>query len=751
MKNIKIIFPVLILFNLALLSNGQTFSKEEFIHPPVHFWPKPLWFWNNTTVTEEVVIEQIEAFYDKCGYGGFGIVPFMKKFRPEYLSDEYFRLYGRVLAKAKELGMTVSLYDEYGFPSGSVGAFTEGDGIPRFQLKYPQQTLKRLDKTEIETEGPIVFETNIPDGKLMGVVAMEINSLKRIDLTKKVTSGKLKCNIPEGIWKIMIFHCVDAGEPIADYLSPDAVKNFITMTHEAYYKRFKEYFGSVISGSFFDEPSMFHAKYRMWTDDYNEKFKAKYGFSPVLIYPALWYNIGNETQAARNYLFGFRADLYSEGFTKQVNDWSSVHGITATGHTAPEEVLNPVNSSGDLMKSFKYLEIPGIDKIGGNRPAERFYKVISSSAYNWDRPLVMSETYGAMPNYDKPGDLTWSEIFSIAMDQYAKGINMLIPHAVWYDNKQVTYRPELSYRNPLYSDSLKFFTQFLGRLNVMLQNDGRHIADIAVLYPIHSMLGEHYFDGPPGPSDEYFKGDIALTKIDYIDVANWLTENAGKDYTFLHPEILDEKCQVSDGKLHLNNLRNSEDYQVIIIPGCKSISVSNLQKIVLFYKKGGMVIFTSTLPYKSSEIGKDHIVTRMIESIFPQTENPDMKSNSNSNGGRVIFIEHPNGEIIRKVLADSELRFDVNYSCDENIRYIHKVMGNNEIFYFANLGNRDVNMSVSLRGKLILENFDPHSAEIKQLSTDFYNEEQPANSETHARLILKPYHSCFWVGVRIGI
>ena len=28
------------------------------------------------------------------------------------------------------------------------------------------------------------------------------------------------------------------------------------------------------------------------------------------------------------------------------------------------------------------------------------------------------------------------------------------------------------------------------------------------------------------------------------DVANWLTEDAGKDFTFIHPEVLDEKCIV---------------------------------------------------------------------------------------------------------------------------------------------------------------------------------------------------------------
>ena len=81
-------------------------------------------------------------------------------------------------------------------------------------------------------------------------------------------------------------------------------------------------------------------------------------------------------------------------------------------------------------------DIPGVDKIGGNRPAERFYKVISSAAYNWDKALVMSETYGAM------GDIDWETIYHVAMEQYTKGINQLIPHAVWYDNTKVTFKPD---------------------------------------------------------------------------------------------------------------------------------------------------------------------------------------------------------------------------------------------------------------------------------------------------------------------
>jgi len=651
----------------------------------------------------------------------------------------------------------MSLYDEYGFPSGSAGAFSNGDGNPRFQLKFPEQTIKRLDKVEEEVSGPRLYEKKIPAGKLMGVVAMDIISMRRIDLTSKVYDGLLKWKVPLGKWKIMIFSCVEDGNPGVDYLCPEYVRNFIEMTHEAYYSHFKEYFGTVISGTFFDEPSMFRAKFRMWTDEFNNKFMGKYGFSPVSLYPSMWYDIGTDTQSARNYLFGFRAELYAEGFTKEVSDWSVAHGITATGHTAPEEVLNPVNSSGDLMKSFKYLEIPGIDKIGGSRPAERFYKLISSSAYNWDKKYVMSETYGAMPDYNKPGDLTWNQIYSVAMDQYAKGINMLIPHAVWYDNTNVTYKPELSHRNPLYADSLQVFTRFLARLNVMLQNNGRHIADIAVLYPIHTLLGEHSFDGPTGPSNvdgpvdpsnEYYKKAIA--QIDYIDVANWLTDIVGKDFTFLHPEVLDEKCNIINGKLHLQNPVNWENYAILVVPSCKTISISNLQKIINFYKQGGKVIFTTRLPVKSLETNKDGKVRRLVQSIFPNGEEEKEIILSNNRGGKACFIPYPNGQNLQDVIQKMGVNFDVGYPINENIRYIHKVIDDRHIFYFANTGGTHIETQVVLGGSMNLECWDPHNGGSQRIMTERHNDNIPDLSFTRVKLNLKPYHSCFWVEDKKG-
>ncbi len=47
----------------------------------------------------------------------------------------------------------------------------------------------------------------------------------------------------------------------------------------------------------------------MWTPAFNQNFEKKYGYSPMKYYPALWYDIGPETAAARNALYGFRAQL----------------------------------------------------------------------------------------------------------------------------------------------------------------------------------------------------------------------------------------------------------------------------------------------------------------------------------------------------------------------------------------------------------------------------------------------------------
>ncbi|MDR1223684.1 MAG: hypothetical protein LBL07_12535 [Tannerella sp.] len=695
MKNYVII--LLLLFYCVSAINGQGQQiRQDFENIPVRFRPNPLWFWNDTKVEKEELIKQMELSKD-AGYGGLSILPFGKNFMPEYLSEDYFDVYRTCIEKAKKLGMTLWIYDEYGFPSGTAGDIN-GDGIGRFKQKYPEHTYKRLDKTEFLPEQNNTFGQTLPDGLLMAAVAMDTVSLKRIDLQPFIAGNRLTWNVPEGHWKILVFTCVDAGNTIVDYMSPEAVSLFIEMTHEQYYKHFKDYFGSTIIGTFFDEPTLYYAEGRSWTPDFNKKFEKKYGISPALYYPALWYDIGEDTEEARNYLFGFRSELYAEGFTRQVNDWSVKHGVLATGHQDNEEIINSVGTAGDLMKCFKYLEAPGIDKIGGNRPAERFYKIVSSAAYNWDHSRVMSETYGAM------GNISWTEIFNIAIDQYSKGINILIPHATWYNTEKVVFLPELSLRNPVYADSLRLFTDFLTRLNAVMQNDARWSGDIAVLYPINTMQSGHYMDGPLG----HYRGGVEIPGLDYINVGVNLFDSLGYDFMFLHPEVLDEQCILKENRLFLNNQTQYNAFSTLVIPGCRTISLSNLDKIKKFAAAGGAVIFTTALPEKATIQADNEKVKNIVDEMIRNK--------------KAIFIENPSVQHLGNVMDKLSPACSFRFTGKDRVQNIHKILDGNEIWYLANPSPAAKHAEIELDGNYHPEVWDPHTGETgKTIKVDHKN------------------------------
>ncbi len=703
-------------------ADSALLQTQKFGQPPMGCRPIPLWFWNNTQINRANVVQQVGKMIETDGYGGCAILPFGANFRPGYLSEEYFALYGAAIEKARSLGAGMSVYDEYGFPSGSMGAIN-GSGVTTFMNNHPDHTVKRLDKTEYRVSSGATFNREIPkNGKLMAILAFNANTKEIISLREYYdeTEGKLVWNASKGSgWRVMVCQCVKDGDPNVDYLSAEAVSMFIQDTHEAYYRHFSDDFGKTIVSTFFDEPTMYRAQGRMWTSDFNEKFEQRYGFSPETLYPALWYDIGPTTAYARNLLFGMHSTLYSEGFMKTICDWATAHGILATGHQDQEEIANPTSVAGDLMLVGKHLTMPGIDKIGGGRPTENFYKVVSSSAHNWDKTYVMSETYGAM------GNISVEQLYQIAIEQYTKGINHLIPHAVWYNDGDVTFLPELSWRNPLYNKDLPRFNAFLSRLNYMLARPGRHVADVAVLYPIQTLYAGHYLDGPKG----YYEGGVEVEGTDYPQVSRILTDELGIDFTYLHPEVIDDRCTAEGGMLHLNNVVNHEHFPVILLPGVKVISLSNLRKIEQAWEQGARVIFTTQYPTLSAE-GPDAdaevqaIVSRMLES----GDHP------------AVFISQPSALTLDDALNRCLPERDVTFvSANQPFNYIHKVIEGRDVWYFGNIDAASATNTIRLRtAARRLSLLNPHTGAVTEAPLL-----QTADGYAELTLTLRPDQSVF--------
>jgi hypothetical protein len=758
------------------LARGTVVTDQEteidytkFKEPPHQYWGHAWFTFNLGGLTDDSVKAMVQRAVDSNSYGGFMITPSPGRgFRQgggtttdnnvSYLNDEFFRLYKVAIEEGLKHGLPMDiLYDELQFPTGMAGGL--------FYAAHPEDAEKSLEKTEKDVSGPADVELTMPEENSMyiGTVMMNLDTLECVDITDKMTSNDLtfKGQVPEGNWKVMLFYLdTSRRRGICDYLSAKGVGELINIMYDKYYDNLKEYFGSMIKETFYDEPSMHNnVRGRLWTPGYNKAFEEKYGYSPMKYYPALWYDIGKDTGAVRNVLFGFRTELYTENFIGQIAAWCQEHGVALSGHMDQEEAPNPVGTQGDLMKVFKHQQVPTIDDIWFTGRSNTSYKIVTSAAFNYDRPIIQAETYAA---YQRPWQNT-KAAYRTAMDQHAMGINQQVGN-----RPAGTDTPEVG--------------RFVGRMEYMLRG-GRHVADIAVLYPIATLQAKYKFAQPVrvepvtggtrgrGEPGFYYalEGGIVTPENDYIQIGEMLFRGLRIDYTYLHPEVLQGNCIIEGNQLIIDNKVNREAFRVLLVPGCDTISVKTAEKIREFYLAGGTVIATGVLPKHSAEFDKDSDVQKIIGEVFgipeygPMTAairayTDDFKTyfaQLNEADGKAYFLPRPDPTMVTDVLNEADPVRDVaiqlppmwpvkmNMQYDGALTYIHKIKAGRDIYFFANSTDQAIETKVVLRDNKKLVLWNPHTGEKEQLEISV--SESDGEPVTTVPLVLQPLTSVFYI------
>jgi hypothetical protein len=325
--------------------------------------------------------------------------------------------------------------------------------------------------------------------------------------------------------------------------------------------------------------------------------------------------------------------------------------------------------------------------------------------------------------------------------------------------------PLISHFSDEVGPELAKYNDWAARASLLLQG-GRHVADIGVLYPVATMQAYARFDKVDGPHP----GRTMPKNTDFNALSDLLTGEVRRDFTFLHPEILDGKCRIDGVKLRLENKINCENYSVIIIPSVAAIHWSNLQKIKAFYDAGGKVIATTQLPTSSAEFGRDREVREVIAAMFPSTSVNDKgyARKANEAGGASYFVPSliDNGPALAAALQDAVPVADVRFGPGTPLfkhlpqsgsnppkkgkhagmlSYIHKVKNDRNIFYFANSTDEAVEVDVVLRGRLTLQSWNPGNGIITDVKSSPL--EQNGMHCTLAPLKLGPVQSVFFVEV----
>ena len=653
---------------------------------PLQTAPNPKWVWNTAldAITPEGIEEQFRGFARQDGYGGVMIVPWGIE---GYMTERYFELYGTALDTARRYGLHILLWDENGFPSG------RGSGL--FEARFPQHMAKRLDMHRQSVNGPLDrFSCPLPEGRLLAAVLMERGG-RRLDVTAFAGQEGFQASIPPGCWELLFFTLVydtppaDSLDPrrVMDYLSADAVDAFIGMTHQAYYDRFPEHFGTTIQYAFYDEPSFWHVTGgRIWSAEIDEIYRKTYGESPAVLYPALFMDIGEDTAWARNRLFGIRADLYADRYIGRLARWCRDHGIALTGHMDQEEIPSPVSLSGDLMKVFRHQDMPGVDEIFTYGRGSTAYKIVSSAACTAGKERVMCEVYGAMGE-EIPVDWLYRE----AMDLYAKGITFLVPHGTWYDNlHNVVCPPELSYRSRKFGPALGGYNAYCQRVSTWLTG-GQNAADVALLYPIADLQAGYCFSGDP------YTGGVYPSYTNYMAIAEWLSLTIRRDFLYLHPEALLRQCRAENGALVLDTGNGCLTFRALILPAMTVMYAAALPLLRAFAEGGGCLIFAGRLPDQAAEPRRTEELRQGLARLLQNTH--------------VRHLAAPSAQALGRELPPGDVQLPGIKVTGGNFSYIHKRREGMDVYFLANSSDTPVRGEVRLRGGGPVWRLDPRTGD----------------------------------------
>ena len=557
---------------------------------------------------------------------------------------------------------------------------------------------------------------------------------------------------PPGRWEVQAFVCATVpGTRLVDYLDPAAVKNFLALTYDQFYRRFPQHFGSTIQMTFFDDLTAMNAPDSLlWTPSFRDQFIKRFGRPADPYYPALWEDIGPDTAAARVALYSVRNEMFAAGYPGETEAWCAQRGMKSSGHPAGAYNANPLQSSGDAMLFYKHQGYPLTDYIHYYHHGVEGFSVPASAAYNYDRPVMVCEIYG---NFHQKLPNDSNMLYRAGMECYARGVNALLPHGTWWDAAKMAIVPEISWRNPEIGPELPRFNRWAARCETLLRG-GRHVADIGVLYPIAD-LEARYRVGEQKTNWGY----MPVAGTDYFEIMRLLTGEIRRDFTLLHPEVIDERCRVDGAELSLDNKENRERFKVLLLPACRTIYLSNLKKVKQFYDNGGLVVATTCLPEQSAEFGRDEEVRRLTQAMFGPS-------------GRGVFVAKPDERTLKQALDGRALVWDVRidnapeiprvsrdgsdpyvnqsarnsnwYECgNRQFAAIHKVKAGADVYFFANSSALRVTADVTLRGRHDLELWDPHTGAVSPVSCS--HDLEGAAEITRIRVDLGPIKSVFFV------
>jgi hypothetical protein len=486
-----------------------------------------------------------------AGYDGVVWHPRFYPNEPPYLGERYLAELSDVILHAQSLGLAFWLYDEDGWPSGTVGG--------QLLKKYPADAQRWA---ELAAEKPERCLAEFEHGG------------KKWFLAERTGAG-------------------------VDYFNPDLARHFLELTHERYRTGLKPEAWSHVAAIFSDEPEfgLGHAYDSLskhgaipWTPKLPQLFHQRHGEDLLPLIPDLFFNGDGRArhsvravvattgassnsrraedcppyQLLRVKFWELLTDLFNESFTAPISQWCEQHGKLFTAHVKGEEhPLFQVPTNGSCHQFFRRFSLPAIDALE-RYPANNFYpRQVSSAARQFGSGRCMVEAFGGAGWGATPEDL---ERYLLWLGR--NGLTDFVMHLSQYrlDSAAMHDWPP---SQPLHLTWREAYPEVLRRVRSALQKNPRPVADTLVIAPNRGIMANYQ-------PQEFLQTNVHNAATYPDSVAGKINRHFLEEIETLHAsgvnyDVADERTVEQFGQRNGATLAlgNSRYRRVIAGHGCK--------------------------------------------------------------------------------------------------------------------------------------------------------------------------------------
>lgn len=313
-----------------------------------------------------------------------------------------------------------------------------------------------------------------------------------------------------------------------------------------------------------------------------------------------------------------------------------------------------MTSHGSLFEVVRKMDLPGIDMLDSD-PATimssfRFMaaKQVASVAHLTGAKEVHAECSDWAQRNGNIG-ATLAQRRGQGNVLYVLGINQVTAYWSWGDIGEEGYRA---------------YNDYMGRLALLLRG-GRHVCDVAVVYPIRAAWAT-YVPGSP----------IEAAKIDdgRLYAAAWRLADEG--YTRpvrdllqnqIDLDVVDEQAIV-EGSIESGALCVADErYRVIVLPAADTLGAAAGEKLAAFARAGGTVLFLDAPPQRAESPAATRRLRRAVERIV-----------ASGHGRRV-----PRAKVVAAVRKAGVGDFVLG-SPDPDILYTHRHQDGRHVYFVVN-------------------------------------------------------------------